>query len=449
MLTAKIAATRVSGTAPLAVQFDSTGTTASNGVDTFRQVTYSYDFGDNRGLTWAIGGKSKNTEVGGPLASHVFDVPGTYTVKVSATDGTNSSTNYVTITVADPASVYAGTKTVCVSTRGDYSGCPSGAAQQTAMPSGTGWNGKRVLLHKGESFGDISILDGNAGVQVASYGSGNKPVVASVGVGNWRPNTANFASDITVMDMNVSNGMSQSLGNRVLFYRNDVHVAANSGGIPISTGNEDYWYRGDSYRVVAQSAFYNAREIFIVENNALGANTNDALAGFWGSGSQVSLLGNTFGNYQQHSVRFSALHKGVIAHNDIRGISSDGIRHSLKLHSMGLNAYADGSINDTSGRGGWASSQIVIGDNTLGNAADNNVWTVAIAPQNDTVEEGIENVIVENNRFIRGKFTLNDLVIAGRKITYRVNTVSGGLALAVGSDKGVLPTTWFGPNYPQ
>jgi len=181
-----------------------------------------------------------------------------------AGDGTNSSTNYVTVTVADPASVYAGTKTVCVSTRGDYSGCPSGAAQQTAMPSGTAWNGKRVLLHKGESFGDISILDGNAGVQVASYGTGNKPVVASVGVGNWRPNTANFASDITVMDMNVSNGMSQSLGNRVLFYRNDVHVAANSGGIPISTGNEDYWYRGDSYRVVAQSAFYNAREIFIV-----------------------------------------------------------------------------------------------------------------------------------------------------------------------------------------
>jgi hypothetical protein len=243
--------------------------------------------------------------------------------------------------------------------------------------------------------------------------------------------------------------MSQSLGNRVLFYRNDVHVAANSGGIPISTGNEDYWYRGDSYRVVAQSAFYNAREIFIVENNALGANTNDALAGFWGSGSQVSLLGNTFGNYQQHSVRFSALHKGVIAHNDIRGISSDGIRHALKMHSMGLNAYADGSINDTSGRGGWASSQVVIGDNTFGNAADNNVWTVAIAPQNDTVEEGIENVVLENNRFVRGKSTMNDLVFAGRKITYRKNATSTGASLVTGNDNGVLPSAWTGPNFNQ
>ena len=451
VISASLAATRVSGTAPLAVQFDATGTTSTtSGVDTFRQVTYSFNFGDDRGLTWAISGQPKNTQVGGPLAAHVFDNPGTYTVTLTATDSSgNASSKTVTITVADPASVYSGTKTVCVSPSSNFSGCPSGSATQTSLPSGTAWNGKRVLLHRGETFGDISIQDGNSGVQVAPYGTGNKPAVGTVNVGNWRPSTANFASDVTVMDMNVKNSMQQSLGQRVLFYRNDVQVTAGSGGIMMSMGEEDFWYRGDASRVVAQSAFYNAREIFIVENNALGANTVDALVGFWGSGARSAVMGNSFGKYQQHSARISGLYKGVVAHNEMRGISSDGIRVALKLHSMGLNAYADGSINDTSGTGGWATNQVVIANNVFGSTSDNNAWTVAVAPQNDVYAEGIENVILENNRFVRGSKTSTDLVIGGRKITYRKNTTASGAALIVGDDKGALPTSWVGPNFAQ
>jgi hypothetical protein len=133
----------------------------------------------------------------------------------------------------------------------------------------------------------------------------------------------------------------------------------------------------------------------------------------------------------------------------MRGISSDGIRHSLKLHSMGLNPYADGFIDDTSGTGGWASSQIVIANNVFGNAADNNAWTTIVAPQNDTVAEGLEKVILENNRYVRGPNTLNDLVIAGRNITYRTNALPTGASIIVGTDNGVLPSTWTGPNFSQ
>lgn len=448
-LVPSLVATRQAGTAPLAVMFDATGTTAASGVDTFRQVTYSFNFGDERGQSWAVSGQPKNTQAGGPLAAHVFDQAGTYTVTVRATDASGGTSDArVTVTVADPASVYAGTKTVCVSPSANYSGCPAGSAQQTALPGA--WSGKRVLLHRGESFKDISILDGNAGVQVGAYGSGNKPVVASVGIGNWRPTSANFATDITVMDLDVRGGMQQSLGNRVLFYRNDVKVPTGSGGIPFGIGEEDYWYRGDQYRTVPQSAFYNAREIFLVENNAVMPDTSSAQAGLWGSGSRVALLGNTFGSYQMHSVRFSALHKGVIAHNDIRGISADGIRHALKLHSMGLNPYADGFIHDLSGTGGWATSQVVIANNNLGNAADNNDWTVAISPQNDQYAEGIESVVVENNRFVRGKKTSTDLVLGGRGITVRGNVVNTGAKLLTGiGHTGALPAAWVGPNYLQ
>ena len=449
-MTAKVQATRVSGVAPLAVLFDSTATTAQSGVDTFRQITYSYNFDDERGQTWAVSGQPKNTQTGGPVSAHVFDVAGTYVVKVRATDASGAySDASVTVTVTNADTFYAATKTICVSPSSNYTGCPSGAAQQTAMPSGTGWSGKRVLLHTGEKFGDISILDGNSAVQVGSYGTGAKPIVASVGIGNWRPASANFATDITVMDLNVSNQISQSLGSRVLVMRNDVHLTPNSGGIPLSMGELDYWYRGDAYRTVPQSAFYNAREIFFVENNALGSDTATGVAGFWGDGSRVALLGNRFGKYQQHSARFSALHKSVLAHNEFQGISSDGIRLALKLHSMGYNAYTDGAINDTSGRGGWATNQIVIANNLFGNAADNNAWTVAIAPQNTTVEEGIQNVILENNTFYRGKSTSTDLVIGGKLITYRKNKTSTGAALSVGTEQGILPSTWFGPIFAQ
>jgi hypothetical protein len=431
------------------VLFDSTGTPAPAGVDAFRQLTYAYDFGDARGLTWALDGEPKNTQVGGPLAAHVFDVPGTFTVKVHARnpDGTSSDAS-VAVSVADPDAVYAGTKTLCVSLASNYTGCPAGAAQGTALPSAPAWSGLRVLLHRGETFGAISIQDGNAGVQVGAYGTGAKPTVASVGVGNWRPATAAFATDVTVMDLNVLNGMSQSLGSRVLFYRNDVHVATGSGGIAMVLGDPTYWRNGDPYRTVPQSAFYNAREIFFVENDALGVDTVSALEGVWGSASQSALLGNTYGRTVYHSVRLCGFHKGVIAHNEMQGISSDGNRLALKLHSNGLNPYGDSSINDLTGVGGWASSQVVIANNLFGNAADNNAWTVGIEPQNNQYAEGVEDVILENNRFARGSRTSTDLTLGGRRLTYRGNTAVGGgpITEGIGFD-GPLPPEWKGPYF--
>lgn len=430
--TGKLQVTRTSCTAPCGVLFD------ASGLGDFR-ATYTFDFGDPKPDTWAVSGKSKNSESGGPIAAHVYLTAGTYTAKVNGESAQ--------IVVADPAVVYAGTKTVCVGK--SFAGCPSGAAQQASLPSGTAWSGKRWLLQAGATFGDISILDGNANVQVGSFGTGAKPIVASVGIGNWRPSSTNFASDIVVMDLNVQNQVQQSIGQRVLILRNYVHLTPNSGGIPLSFGEFDYWYRGDTYRTVPQSAFYNAREIFFVENNAIGADTKTGVAGFWGDGSRVALLGNRLGKYQQHTARFSALDRSVIAHNELQGISADGIRHSLKLHSMGFNAYADGAINDTSGRGGWKTSKVVIANNVLGNAADNNVWTAIIGPQNNTVGEGIEDVIVEGNQFVRGKNTQTDLIVQARRVTARGNVTPDG-KLRTGSDPNPeVPAEWSGPNFLQ
>src|SRR5690606_31006277 len=107
---------------------------------------------------------------------------------------------------------------------------------------------------------------------------------------------------------------------------------------------------------------------------------------------------------------------GVIAHNEIQGISGDGIRHALKLHSRGLTPYTDfypEALN-------WASRYIVVADNLFGHEDDNNGWTVAICPQNGQSAEGIEDVIVENNRFVHRE-NITNLVRSGRRLTVRGN----------------------------
>ncbi|MBO3704008.1 MAG: hypothetical protein J5W83_15990, partial [Candidatus Accumulibacter sp.] len=137
-----------------------------------------------------------------PIAAHVFERPGTYTVTLTATNPIGTTwVRRATITVLDPNAVYPGTKTVCISLTSDYTGCPAGAARQQTMPSRSAWNGKRVLFKRGQNFsalGKVDIQDGSHGVIVGAFGTGAAPEIGSVGVGDWRPETDDFASDIVV-----------------------------------------------------------------------------------------------------------------------------------------------------------------------------------------------------------------------------------------------------------
>jgi PKD repeat protein len=446
-LGASFVASRVSGVAPLAVHFDATATDVATktyryAIDLFRQVKYSFDFGDERGETWAVSGLSKNTQTGGPVAAHVFTTPGTYTVTLAATEssGAAPSTATVTINVQDPNVVYAGAKTVCVSKVSDFASCPAGASKLTAFPAS--FNGLRVLLHSGESFGDIGLQDGNAGVIVSSYGGGAKPSVASVGVGSWRPATANFATDITVMNLAVAGKMVQSIGSRVLFYRNTL-MSTDPNNSGLYFGNVSYWAQNDPYRQVPTAAFQHAREIFIVENT-ITSTTSGAQYGIFGEGANLAIMGNTLGSFQFHNVRVTKAYRTIIAHNELRGVSSGGM-HALKLHSGGLTAYDPSYAvsGDT-----WASKDIVIVNNKFGSSTDNNAWTVAICPQNDQVAEGLERVLVSNNTFVKGAGTVANLIFAGRSMTYRDNTTVGSAAFIEGvGHASALPADWNGPYF--
>src|SRR6185295_12922369 len=105
-ITPAIVPSRTSGVAPLAVFFDATGTTSTGTTKPFHELGYQWNFGD-AATTWATTGAPKNSATG-PIAAHVFESPGTYTVTLTVTDGVNNATASATITVSNPNTVFSG-----------------------------------------------------------------------------------------------------------------------------------------------------------------------------------------------------------------------------------------------------------------------------------------------------------------------------------------------------
>ena len=144
-ITAALVPSRVSGVAPLYVFFDATATTAVATSRPFHELEYQWDFGDAASGSWTstpgMPNLSRN-QATGPMAAHVFEAPGTYTVNLTVLDGAAAATRSVQITVTDPNTVFAG-NTLCVGNSQPVAGsggCPAGAAvlqSTTSTPRST------------------------------------------------------------------------------------------------------------------------------------------------------------------------------------------------------------------------------------------------------------------------------------------------------------------------
>ncbi|MFP8833719.1 PKD domain-containing protein [Hydrogenophaga sp. XSHU_21] len=451
-MVAQLEASRLSGPAPLAVQFDASATSSTlSSQHPFHHVRYSFNFGDDRGLTWPHSGRPRNVQTGGPIAAYVYDLPGTYRVQVRAIDASgNSSERTVTVEVQDPNVVYMGSRTVCVSTAANFTGCPAGASQIAMLPNAASYSDRRVLLRRGETFGNIEIPHGSQNVQVGAFGAGAKPRVNNVLVGALGPTTPAFPRDISIMDLNVLGHFEQFVTmSRLLLYRNTFDAPTGETRVAQINIASALAYIVPRSSMPA-SQFIQPREIFVVENQAR-ATTSNPIVNMVGEGSRFVILGNDMGTAQQHTVRMYAMHKGYVAHNALRGRSSDGIRVALKIHSGGLGDYSD---NYAVSGNTWASRQIVIANNRLGDAADNNSFTGGASPQNNgpNSREGLEDVVLENNVFHRGPNTNTEFILMGRRMTSRGNTRADGGLPNINQYQNsyqLLPAEWVGPFYYQ
>ena len=287
-------------TAPCGVLFSTVGTTSATGVTSYpwSDIQCTWNFGDDDTALWTTGSHvgdgtalAKKNRAAGPLAAHVYETAsGTpYTATATCTDGTNTATGTVAITVADPDVTWAGTATMCIANGSlpvaGAGGCPSGADvrngsgdfDQDMGACATG-NTKRCLFKRGDTFtASAAITVGTlTTIYVGAYGSGDKPIIV-------KPDTIKlFTFNSTgsvwkLVDLNLQGPATsdQGTGGGMLFNTagtaTDVVVlrvdATGAGLIGTTDGtnwrqlfvqdsSNSLWYGGNfSYLIGSQSAF--------------------------------------------------------------------------------------------------------------------------------------------------------------------------------------------------
>ena len=455
---------RVSGVAPLSIFFDATGTTATATTRPFHDVEYRWSFGDAEGSpvngkTWSTGssaGSSRNAATG-PVAAHVFENSGTYTVSLSVTDGSNTVSNNCTeITVQNPAEVFSGNDTVCVAAAtlpaAGVGGCPNGAstAQQGSFPaaiSSHATTGKRVLFKRGDVFTattEAALTATGPGI-VGAYGSGELPRILMTGntnvLGFSSSSTPDF-KDWRIMDLDMdgmggkettgtgvssaSGGLAQVTVLRVTY--RDMNNAIGFALDLLNYLNNDFIANGR-----AAEATHSVDQVTVVDSTVIpGAAT---VYSAYDSGSRIAFMGNDFDNggnsNSQHVTRWPFLNKAVISHNTF---SRPGITQlAIKLHAPYWNATygvfdpsttqpviaSNLSNYSTYANGDGYSKYVVIADNKLTDAA--NPWSVEIGPQNTGSDERIRNVIVERNWWVANTASQVALRISASEVTVRNN----------------------------
>ena len=447
-VTASINPARTAGVAPLMVFFDATATTGTATSKPFQDIEYRWDFGDPagspvNGTTWGTGsraGVSSRNAATGPVAAHVFETPGTYSVTLTATDGARAATKTVQITVDDPDLVFSTTNTVCVSGTATFTGCPANAAHVTSSDfdqslSNNIDTNKRVLFHRGETFtaSASTNITANGPWSVGAYGTGAKPQVNASGsfgnngvitVGN---NGTASRKDGRIADLSMDgNGSAELIDmgggfDQLLLLRIDT---TNSGDTNIFLNSAILQYNSDTPHLWEQAG--------IVDCTASAPKT-------WGiffNAKNFAFMGNDVrndtGGSPSHTLRISLALNGVISNNTLGpGTSYSTDAHVLKLHGP---CWACVSGTDGVPTNSYTEN-VEISDNRFiaGTGAGSN-WTVAIAPQSSSDNEHLRNIIFERNWITAASYTSYELYIQAVNMTVRnnlFNTSGGGGGTAI------------------
>ncbi|MBN2487106.1 MAG: T9SS type A sorting domain-containing protein [Bacteroidales bacterium] len=427
-------ASKITGVAPLSVFFDAVNPASgvvqpieANGRLEYADNRYQWDFGDPGSGSWAVDSKSKNSAEG-YVVSHVYDNPGEYTVTLRVTDTKGNTYTYTeVITVTDPDIVYSGSNTICISASGNFEGAPAGSLQVTTSDITDMFdyidNGKRILLRRGDSWtttgsGDLYGLSGP--VTIGAYGEGINPsalgIYENAPVINVEANevtfiTVNNVADLRLMDIsfNTSHSAAGVFGGNIklrslLMYRLKATYFATL------LGNSHWVTKGHDQLAI------------------VNCHLSEGLSNVVYIGSErLTIMGNCLKNaHESHVLRVWQSYKGVIAHNDISGSSTetDLGRHALKFHGPEESIISD---DEQEGHVANRTRYTIIADNTFGSSGP---WTVTIAPQNAATDERIQDVVFENNRLIADygdspRIVDLSLYVVASYITIRNNVFDG------------------------
>lgn len=434
----KVTANRTRGVAPLAVFFDTRGTTAAGSDRPFRDLGYCWSFGDAQAGAFATTGRGRTTAKG-PVAGHVYETPGSYrtTLTVRDAEGRTTSTT-IDVVVDDPSRVFAGQNTVCLSDNRDFAGCPAGARQiaGTDIRQSLGSEvsaGRRLLLRRGGRFkGSLHLNTPGPGI-IGAFGAAEAPRPQIAGdketfaISGEEPRF----SDWRLMDLDVTGSEATravGVGGRardLTILR--LRAVGLGGGVIASEAVINFWNQNGS-------PGHDVIDGLAVQDSELREVRGGLGHGLMGIAARRLLLsGNVLRDSTQgeHVVRAFYLDRAVISDNDF-GEAPKG-RLLLKLHAGKFDRPGIGQ--------GTYSQEIVISENIFRGTGGHD-WSVALGPQNPKSDERIRDVIVERNRFTAGPDTQAALVLFASRITVRDNVFDRGASriCIAGGRQGVEPS---------
>ncbi len=420
-ITASLVPSRVAGVAPLHVFFDATATTAAATNRPFHELEYRWSFGDPASGSWTSTSGMPNlsrNQATGPVAAHVFETPGTYTVNLTVLDGEGAATRSVQITVTDPDTVFAA-NTLCVGASSapvaGAGGCPAGAAVLASNDFDAAINNsiasrKRILFRRGDTFvaGSTASIRLNGPGLIGAFGSGAAPVVnATVNstIIQLSSGSTPTIKDWRIMDLEI-NGNSGAATNaikaeggidQVTLLRLNIHHV--HFGAQLSPDILTHY--GPEHRLWDQWAVVDS-----TVRNAIGGGGGYVL---YVAGQRLALMGNVLSDSSaaEHVLRTPYVFKGVISHNDMSRPASE--KHVVKMQSTSFPAAPTGFTE-----------QVVLSDNKF-TSGDGGAWTVALGPMNAQSDERVKQLILERNWFAPHPGQHAALMVWAQDVTVRNN----------------------------
>lgn len=442
-ITAAFTPARSTGTWPLYVWFDATATTTTGtgSANPYHSLQYTWDFGDASSGAWTNGtrtGTGSRNAGYGPVAGHVYEGAGPYTVTLTVTDGTNTATAQTTITATNPDTTFSGTNTSCFSGSGAFTGCPSGANQVTTSnfvtAMGTPAAGKRYLFHNTETFTASSPITINTSSAtpgyIGSYGTGAKAVISASSLGNWFLNfggaSTSFA-DWRVVDLDFHGGGDVGVG-----------AVANTGyvkqltilRVDSSNMHGGLLTLGDG---TAQSPAF--EQVAVVDSSStavVGGSGGDAI---FANANSMMICGNNVDNASngEHNIRVQIATGLVICSNTAKNAASG--KENITVRSPESPAVD-------------VTSKVVVADNEI--VPNAGYCAICVEGGNPTATDTILNTIIERNWSHNASgSTANGIQTTASKTTIRNNLINLTGATTSGYQGMLIYTNTSATNKPD
>ncbi|MGG8495838.1 T9SS type A sorting domain-containing protein [Tenacibaculum sp. TC6] len=428
-----IEASSLSGTAPLYVFFDATGSTGLEETMALVDTDFSWNF-DTTHITEA----TEYTTTKGMVAGYVFETPGEYTVTCTATDANgNTDSNTITITVLP----FTGTT---------YYISQTGADTNNGLSEATPWQtanhafqqlqaNSRILFKRGETFAGITqSLNNKVGgnMIIGAYGEGQTPVLQAT---NNRVVYINNSHGICVMDVHLV--VTTTMATTCFAVENG---SSNIVGLRLEL-------EGATNRTIYQdeSSLMGIFNSIIHHTGVLGVYSGDS--------NQFSFVNNTLddviGTQQpEHGIRIQGGEKQYIAYNTLSRLNDtktaitirgDGQRHVM-IYRNKLDRILE--VNPQNSATVAAISQVTIEGNYIGHSTNYtgqqyenafsaiNIEATEVAIRNNVIDGHTNAVRIHNdgNGVLSGNVSIYHNTFNWRPLP-ELATTSGNLALVQNS----------------